>query len=330
MRALLQNLALWPIAIAVLVAPRLARAGEGRLEIDYAAPSECHGEDVLRERVLSLVHTDITEWNVSARLVLRIARTDGAYVATLTIAQGEERAPASSRSLAGVTCNAVFEAIAVSAALAIDEAFEEPPPVKPRVSAPPPPPPPTRAAAPPRPGASDVRLGSEIGLRGGIAPRPMVVHTAWISGGALRKAWPPVARADVSFGFAPIERTPYGSYRLRALDVGLSLCTPRHRPLFEVVGACAGAAGGVLASSSFDVGFGEPTEHNRPWFAMFVAPRIALPLWHVVHFVVEGRVLVPLFRDTFYFHPNRAVHKAEPWAWQLSLGLELTLPVAAR
>jgi hypothetical protein len=339
---------LYGVAIGVLAAALTGSARahaeddtdhEARLRLVYEAPRECEGASRFHERVISLVRTPPRKWKSSVEVRVTIERAERGFVGRLGLVQRDatEHEP-SERALRATTCASVFEALAVSAALAVDDALEESAasePVTPgekaeapQAPAPPPsrmPPRSTLKPIPPRPRRPfELRIGDALALREGLAPDRLLLQTASISLARLGSFWPPPLRGELTFGASPVIRTPYGAYRARLVEVALAACTPTGQGLFGVLGLCAGVGGGVLATSSFEVL--RPAERERPWGVAFVAPRVSIPVVTGLRLVVEGRMVLPFFRESQNFYPGITVYDAPAAALQVAIGLEVSLP----
>ncbi|MDF2697486.1 MAG: hypothetical protein K0S65_5869 [Labilithrix sp.] len=331
------------VALAVLSAARQARAGDAadlnsQLRLAYQAPQTCETAAGFRERVVSLTRSPPRTWKSVVEVRVTIERTERGYVGRLGVVHGDmpDRVP-SERTLGAATCSSVVEAIAISTALAIDEVLEEdetpraPPPVEPgREESPLPVAPivPHRKPATPKPRAPqrplDVRMGDAVALRGGLAPDPLILNTAWLSVARPGTISPLPVRGELTFGASPVARTAEGAYRTRLLEVAVATCTPAGGGLLAVFALCAGVGAGVLATSSFEVV--RPAERERLWIAAFTGPRLSIPLMAGLHLALEGRLVVPFFRENQTFFPGITAYEAPAAAWQSSFGLEVRLP----
>lgn len=325
-------------------------SSETALRFVYEAPSECVDALGVRARVLSLVRTPPEKWKSPVEVRIRIERRDGRYVGRLGVVQVDPLdPPAAERELRATTCLSVVDALAVSAAIAVDDALAEaeraaitsassPPGQAPDAAPAPSPPAPAPASAsakasvrppPVRPskgrrvGTTELRVGDSIALRRGIVPEPVWMQSAWFSA-ALRNSWAPMLRAELAYGASGIARTDVGAYRARLLEGGLAACSPLRDGVLSILSLCAGVSGGTLMTSSFEVI--RSADRVRPWFAAFAAPRIALPLLEGIAFVVEGRIAVPFIRERLRFHPGVTVYEGPLAVAQAGVGLEVRLP----
>jgi hypothetical protein len=302
--------------------------------------------------VLSLVRTPPETWKSPVEVRIRIERRDHLYVGRLGVVQLDPlEPPAAERELRATTCLSVVDALAVSAAIAVDDVLAEveraaitssssppgeEPDAAPAPSTPAPAPATSSAHAKPsvrppavrpsagwRLGSIELRVGDSIALRRGIVPEPVWMQSAWLSA-ARRNSWYPMFRAELAYGASGIARTDVGAYRARLLEGGLAACSPLRDGILSILAVCAGVSGGTLMTSSFEVI--RSADRVRPWFAAFAAPRIALPLLQGIAFVVEGRIAVPFIRERLRFHPGVTVYEAPLAVAQVGVGLEVRLP----
>ncbi|WP_146653550.1 hypothetical protein [Labilithrix luteola] len=352
------------IAAALFALPALpARADDGReenarLRLVYEAPRDCARASEFRDRVLSLVRTAPGSWKSAVEVRVGITRGERGYVGRLGIMQHDEQHDGdhrtSERELRAATCAPVVAALAVSAALAIDDALEAsaaPAPTAPAPTAPQAADERPTSSAPiwdgsatpamkarrreqrgqavlPTPRPLELRLGGASALRWGVAPDPLWMQSASLSVGHRATLWPPTLRGELGYGASPIARTPHGAFRTRLFEAAVSACTPSGDAWLAHLGVCAGVSGGVLASTSFEVI--RPADRVRPWFTAFIAPRVSLPLTAGLAIVAEGRVAFPFVRETLTFYPGIEVYEAPATVFQGALGLEVSLPTPRR
>ena len=327
-------------------------SSETALRLAYEAPSECVDAVGVRTRVLSLVRTPPATWKSPVEVRIRIERHDHLYVGRLGVVQLDPLDhPAAERELRATSCRSVVDALTVSAAIAVDDALAEAekaaitssssPPAEEPGAAPalePSTPAPAHARAqangsarrpPVRPsngwriGPTELRVGDGIALRRGIVPEPVWVQSAWFSA-ARRNSWYPMLRVELAYGASGIARTGVGAYRARLLEGGLAACSPLRDGVLSLLAVCAGVSGGTLMTSSFEVV--RSADRVRPWFAAFVAPRVAIPLLEGIAFVVEGRIAVPFMRERLRFYPGVTVYEGPLVVAQVGVGLEVRLP----
>lgn len=337
--------------MAVALVANDVSAGNGpdrgeRLRLSYDVPQECPRVADFRDRVVSLVRTPPGAWRNDVEVRVVIMRRDRGYVGRVGVVQHDERDRSpSERELRASTCSPVVAALAVSAALAIDDALEasagsasettfaphadEPPEAPPILSTAEPAPASAHRAVPapaaPKAHPLELRLGGASAVRWGVAPDPAWMQTASFAVGWHEALWPPTLRAEVGFGATPIVRTEYGAFRTRLFEAALSTCTPDGAGWLAYFDLCVGASGGVLASTSFEVL--RPTDRIRPWFTAFAAPHVRLPITAGLAVVAEGRIAFPFVRETLTFYPGIVVYEAPSTVFQAALGLEVTLPV---
>ncbi|MBX3213876.1 MAG: hypothetical protein KF850_17690 [Labilithrix sp.] len=344
--------AAWSIALVAALGASEARADDGpdssaKLRLVSAAPRECHEAAGMRDRILSLVRTPPATWKSAVEVRVTIARAPRGFVGRLGVVQldAPEHAPAE-RELRGSTCRSVVEALAVSAALAVDDALEEaaaatttddleepsPEDGGPEASLPTRRPPrrarrtTTRPArAPRRP--LELRVGNVIGLRQGIVREPLWIQTAFLSAARRNSYWPAL-RAELTFGASDVARTAVGAYRARVFEGAAAACSPRRDGWLDLVGLCAGVSGGALVTTSFEVI--RSADRGRPWFAAFASARASFPVVSGLSVVADARVAIPFFRERLSFYPGITVYEAPAFVLQGALGLEVTLPGALR
>ena len=116
-----------------------------------------------------------------------------------------------------------------------------------------------------------------------------------------------------------------GGATLRWTTAGLDACPIRialAKPL--ALRPCAAADVGVLDASG--TGFAGTVSRSRPWAAISALGRL---VWEPLPFLdieLEGGVIAPLYRESFFFAPNVAVYEAPPAALLSRAGFGVRFP----
>jgi hypothetical protein len=312
-----------PRAIAVLVvagaagtaAPAVAEPEAIGLQYSVAAgcPDQAVFVAAIQARASAVVAID------GARLFMVAipAAADGAPVTgTLTIfADGAE----TTRELTGATCAETVDALALAAALAIEDQAAAAPPVVPPPVVPVDVDPPsvvTRAATT---RSWHVSAGAGAARFGGITPGGVFAVAVNASLGRDRG---PRFRIGVARSERDDIATATGSADLRATLVRLDAC-----PIALVRGRfdaapCAGVELGALTAHGADVTMA--TGDTRPWVAPDAALRLRARSGRFA-IELEGAVAFPLIRDRFVILPSTTVHEVPAVTTTVGLGITVDL-----
>lgn len=306
-------------AIAVLVvagAAGTAAADPERIAVQYTVPAGCPDQAAfvaaIQTRATAVVAVD------GARLfVVTIhAAADAAPITgTLSIiADGAE----TTRELTGATCAETVDALALAAALAIEEqAAATPAPVEPaavvRVDPP--------AVPPPRltPRSWRIAAGAGVARFGGVTPAGVFAVAVHASLGRDRG---PRFRIGVARSERDDIATATGGADLRATLVRLDAC-----PIALVRGRfdaapCAGLELGALTAHGADVTMA--TGDTRPWVAPDAALRLRARSGRFA-IELEGAIAFPLIRDRFVILPSTTVHEVPAVTTTVGLGITVDL-----
>ncbi len=307
------------VAIAVACA-RVAWADPGEpepIKLTYSAPAGCPDADAFfaalaaRAPAARVDASDVREFRVT--FVDDGARTTG----TLAVISGDD---VTSREVSGATCAETVSALALVAALAVEERASRPAVVirTGRDPVPPPPPPPVSPSPAPR---WRVAVGSGIEVESGVAPGTILGVPVFVridrgtDGPGLRVGLTRSEQDDVimSAGAAAFRWT-----------VGWADACPIARRAGRVSGrACAGVEAGVLEGSGTSVD--SPATDQRPWVAARARVAVATRIGPV-ELELGANGAAPLVRDRFFIAPATTVNHASA----VTGGLGLTASVDLR
>lgn len=253
----------------------------------------------------------------------------------LEVRRGDARSD--TREVDAISCAEVVEALALVAAVALDEL--DPQPV---VIAPPPPSPtspvkaisPTPRAQPPRAQGAPFVLG--VGLTGGIAfigASPGPTMGAYFDAEGTDAAGPLLAGRSLRVGLhsmtsavhaSPVDGTTPAADLLWWFPRG-TFCPIRSALSGSVaVRVCADAEAGFLWARGR--GYQAPANRTRPWLA--VGAGGALSFRPVPPLVIEvvPTLSVPVVRDRWVVDPGVSLYRAPPVIGTVNLGFGVTLP----
>lgn len=304
------------IAIALLAVATTAGADPAELRVEYAAPDGCptraQFEGAVRERVAAS----------SATVTLAVVKREGAYEGQLTVeSPGVE---SSRRVLADRSCEQVVDALALIAALAVNESADAP--VAPPPAAPPPVPvaAPAIRVSPPPSHAATTGFGGDGGAYRGVSP-----HTAFGGelfaertlhvGGILA----PSIRLGIAATTAATTVDP-GQARFVWAAGELGVCPIRIELGAGVaVAPCARFDLGALYARG--TGVGQAERDTQLWLAPSALARIVWRIARHVGVELDVGAVVPLERNRYYFPPSTTVFEVPSitGAARLGIGFEL-------
>ncbi len=304
------------LAIALVFWPIAASAAPPRVRLAYTAPEGCPDEAAFVAAVAAQAHPFDRAPRSAARvrsLDARITRADDAHKGVLRVREAD--GATSERDVSGATCQEVFSALALVAALTVDTG--PPPPAPPPPEEPPPPPPvlPMRwtVATSFHGGAFfSMAPGASLGVAPGLEIAPPLVSR------------PLVVRLGLTFAASPRADTAAGSAEFfwfaARLDVGLFAL---ERAWFAVRPTVGIGAGAVLGR-----GFAIATPHaqTRPWFDVAAGLRAHAALLPGFGLELAGGLLVPLTRETWIFErPDAVIHETPPVGAYVTAGVRVLL-----
>jgi hypothetical protein len=288
----------WAIGV-VLIASATGSADPVEPEpirLVYSAPAGCPDADAFFAGVAARAAASRVAAGDAREFRVTLAETEAGATGTLVVTSEDGETV---REVSGKTCEETVQALALVAALAIEQRAAEihvAPPV------PPPRPPPGTEQRP-----WHVAVGTGVEVETGVAPGAVaavpvfVTTTRGDTGLELRLGATRTEQDDVTM--------TAGTTAFR-WTVGWVDACPFAIAAWRMVGrACAGAEAGVLEGRGETVG--SPADNERPW----VAPRGTLSLvlgLGRVKLAVAARGGVPLVRDRFYIAPAATVHET-PW-----------------
>ena len=315
----------WLWALGATLSTTGAQAGDSSVRLEYRAPAAgCPGDAAFRSEVEQrLDHARLAETKELARTYRIDIDADGErFVARLefTDADGAQ----ASRELTAPTCDEAARAIALVAALAIEERVVKEEEAARAAPSPPDVPKPEQApllqstprATPPRPSARPPRFGviAELGVEHGFAPRtaPRVSAAFESSFGelALRAglAWASTGPVDVDGGSAT-----FALYTLR-----LQGC-PWRLSLTDSVALrpCAGFdAGFVHAAGRRSARIVDPKSTTELWLAPQAIGRLEWSPDPSLGLELQGALGAPLTRPEFFLEkPEFTVHSVPALSW---------------
>jgi hypothetical protein len=285
----------------------------------------------------------------NAQAVHVIVRPTGAkYAGHLSIVSRSGRA--SERDVQDALCSNVVDALALVTALAVDPnatlllpaaaspppagpaepPLDAPPPDSPAIAPPPPPPPaatiPPPAARPtspplakPRSPSSAPRWGAGAGATfvtiAGIAPDPLVGGGAY---GEIESRSPGSVAPSVRI---TVFATENGVLDTRTLVFDLlaaraDLCPWRIGSRTVSIRPCVAVDVGALYADGTKVNVTDPKSHTIAWFDAAALLRGRWAPGHGPFFIeLEGGILVPVTRPSFYYGGADGIHQVDPlWA----------------
>jgi hypothetical protein len=302
--------------IAVLGWPIAAEAAPPRVRLAYAAPEGCPDEAAFVAAVAAQAHPFERAPRSAARvrsLEARIARADDAHTGVLRVREAD--GATSERDVRGATCQEVFSALALVAALTVD------------TGPPPPSPPPPEEPPPPLP-AIPLRWTAATTLHAGaffsMAPGASIGVAPELEIAPPFAGTPLVVRLGLVLAASPRAETPAGSAEFfwfaARLDVGLFALRRAWFSLRPTIGAGAGA----VLGRGFAVAI--PHEETRPWFDVAAGLRAHAALLPGFGLELAGGLLVPITRETWIFErPDAVIHATPPVGGYVTVGVRVVL-----
>lgn len=287
-----------------------------RVRLAYRAVDGCPTEDAFVAAVSAQTRAFQRAPRSAARirsLDATIARRGDGFRGLLRVREAE--GTTSERDMTGSTCDEVFSALTLVAAITIDTG---PPP--------PSPPPPEPVSPPPPP-----------------QPRPLIIATA-LSGGAFFSmakdpVWGLVPALEIASTAGGI---PVGLQLGGALAVSPRASTTAGSAEFLWIAGrasgsvqalsiswfslhpTAGVDAGILRGRGFDLA--APRMELRPWADLAAGVRAELMAWPPAGIEVSAGMLIPLTRGRWVFEdPDQIVHETPPVGAYFTLGLRAEL-----
>jgi hypothetical protein len=305
-----------PVLLCACVLGRARVAPAEEIRLVYQAPPGCPDElsfwnELTARSPAQRTHREARTFTVSldqgpegVRGVLAIRERDGR--STL-------------RHVDGATCLETAKALALVAALALEEAAREGAPVPPTS---PPPLSPVRPPPPEAPRPWSIGAGVHLGASAGAAPAPLIGVPLFveIAPAPELRIRAHLIRAYAEKAIMPDERLDFES------TVGrLDACAFQRRFLgrFTALPCLTLEAGGLRVRAS---GVDDARDRTRPWVAPGVAGRLAVRAWRALWLEVEGNTTFPLIRDRFYLAPETTIHQVPLVTVGVSAGVAVVFP----
>jgi hypothetical protein len=283
------------LLLVLAAAPAHAQAAAPEpIALEYTAPGGCPDADAFFAGVRARANAVRA---AHAERLFRVAIS--ADRGTLDIVAGDGT---TTREVTGATCAETASALALVAALAIENRVAAPTPV-----------PPAPVAVP-----WTASVGAGFGRYDGIAPSAAYAIPAFVA----------IGRGHVWFrlGVAVTERVaaevPTGSVDFRWTIGRVEACP--YVLVWDRFGAaaCAGFEAGTLAGRGDQVAM--PTSDVRPWLAPDAAARVTVRVGRAA-VELEGLIAAPLVRDRFFIAPSTTVHAVPAVTTGVSAGLAFAL-----
>ena len=282
-----------------------------RVRIAYAAPDGCPDEGAFVAAITAQAQPFERAPRSAARVRLldaTIASAGAEHTGVLRVREAD--GATSERDVRGATCQEVFSALALVAALAVDTGPPPPPPLSTEEPPPPPPPPPPTWR---------LGLAVDTGVFTTMAPNESLALVPAL------EVEPPIPRAHLVMRVGPVAamspraNTPAGTAdftwfagRLDVAVLGLFGSFYALRPTVAVM------AGAVLGS-----GANVATPHTKiqSWVDFEAGARASVTLWPSFGIELGGGVLVPITRPTWVFEsPDAVIHATPPVGGYVTLG----------
>lgn len=300
----------WLLALSALasergVAPALADDSLP-VHLELAAPSRCSSlrdllEAIQRRNARVRLAAD-SEAGLSLSVSVREEASGASGELTLRTAEGE----ASTRHVTGPSCEAVVDALALTAALSLQSYDFTPPPAPPVAPVAEPAPAPPAVSPPVDRSAPRARLLAELGAQASLGQ--MVSPHLQAGGGVLGRLR--IERGVVSPSFTLAlthsQNELFESSRHAGVyltGVALSVCPISLRPARSVrLEPCASASAAQLRAAGRDLP--EASTVKRSWWAAGAVGRIAVSPWSGFSLEVEAGALLPLVERRFVVEPS--------------------------
>ena len=289
----------------------------GPYALRVEAPTACGDERSVRVRIDRLIAGAGSEPMPLIDVLLRVSETSGIFSGALRI---EEAGAAVERTLTDASCAVVMDAAALVVAFALVPGLSAGDPEE--AAAPASEASPAPESAPPAGSSVELTGAVRLSAVGMIGVLPGVVVGGEIAG-ALRFASFHVELGALGTPFAGARfaaPTPLGG------DLGIVLgfmrgCGVAAPASVVELGGCLGLQGG--AAFGHGVGISAPTDAVAPWLAVTGALRVAWLPWPFLVLLLEAEALVPLVRPVFTVAGLGVLHRPEPVAGAIRIGLEL-------
>ena len=335
------------VAVALgIVAPTSLAHAEGTTGViveSYVTASGCPAEDAFREQVQRRARRPMND-APTLKVSVHVAREGNEVTGSIVVTDvhGER----SSRQVKANRCDDVVSALALVAALAVDDAVRkeeekhaeessEPVPRDEGVLAPRPPPVseriPSRSA--PTIGRSPrLRLGAQAAAQGGVTPDVMMTVPISIAlafearsdSPDLEAVLDPSLRLAGVFGGA--DRTVVGTAaaQFRWTAGPVDVCVLRIRAGALGVAPCGRLELGVLSAAGEQII--DARRESRTWTAIALPVTFRAELGSHIFVELEAAPRLPLVRDRFVFQPNATIFQAPGLGWTGALGAGVTIP----
>lgn len=303
------------LAIAFVCWPIAAAAAPPRVRIAYRAAEGCPDEAAFVAAITAQARPFERAPRSAARvrsLDAQITRRDDQHAGVLRVREAD--GAVSERDVRGATCQEVFSALALVAALTVD-------------TGPPPPSPPPPEEPPPLP-AAPLRWSVATALHAGaffsMTPAAALGVVPAIEIAPPLAGTPLVVRLGLAFAASPRTDTAAGSAEFTwfaaRLDVGLFALRRAWFSLRPTVGA----GGGAVLGRGFAIA--TPREELRPWFDVAAGVRAHAALLPALGLELAGGLLVPITRETWIFErPDAVVHETPPVGAYVTAGVRVVL-----
>ncbi len=283
------------------------------IKIDYEAPAGCPSRTSFAGEIFARTSKAREASNENARVMhVRVERRGETHAGRLWFDEG------AAREVAGGSCGEVVGALGLVAALAVDPEASMAPRPAPAVEAapattekreperPPPPPPAARSER--------TRFGIGVGVEAAMIAN--AVGAGRVLGeielpGAL---FAPAFRVAVARSLS-VDRTPaLGTATLVWTKAAIDACPLRFDLVSDALALrpCAGFDIGVLRAEGS--GVTDARSRSRPWMSTGAHARLVWSIASAFSLEVEGGLVVPLFRENFFFDPNVPIYEAPPIA----------------
>ncbi len=288
------------------------------LPLDYTAPAGCAVRSAFVEAVHARVHHAA---DGHYKLTVVVTRRDRFYG---KLVSEDDQGHVSSREISAATCADVVSALALAAALSLEQEDDAPATIAPAHEPPPPPPDPpppavdaTQAAPRPQRTLDDVAAAAGVGTVGTVAYAPSV------AGGAAVFAEAQSRYASFRLGAAfaltpPLDQGASAGKVSYVWGVARADVCPRgiDRGDFTVT-ACARVELGSLQAHVF----GSSDEDTHPWLAAGLAARLRYLTGTSLFLELEPWTVVSMLSQRDVLPPGVTVHDGGPIAGGLTLSV---------
>lgn len=343
-RVLVALAALAPLTVALLVGRPAAAAEEaatGVIVESYETTDGCPSEEGFREQVERRARRAGPS-SATLRVAVNVERERRDLVGTIVVT--DARGERSTRKVNASRCDEVVSALALVAALAIDDAAREVESTPPEdASEPPRTSPPTAPAstaidAPAPPPEREqartfaVRAGAQGAAQSGVTPDVVMTVPVFLDltlearrdrrGIGVR--FEPGLRALGIFGASDRKAAGTAVAELTWTSGALDACPARIHAGPASLVPCVRIEIGVLAAKGEQIV--PARSDSRLWSALALPIRLRLEPWRHVFFEIEGAARTPLVRDRFVFQPDLMVFQAPRIGWTAAAGAGVTFP----